>query len=102
MFLDNSLVHHSNHRQHNKISLFIVRPQVESFTRKGIDPSKMVLDGETLREIAMSYNSYSDYGVIGLVIAGGFFLLISFALSVFSITVDNKAKDGLSEKVLEK
>jgi hypothetical protein len=76
--------------------------QVESFTRKGIDPSKMVLDGETLREIAMSYNSYSDYGVIGLVIAGGFFLLISFALSVFSITVDNKTKNGLSEKALEK
>jgi hypothetical protein len=50
----------------------------------------------------MSYNSYSDYGVIGLVIAGGFFLLISFALSVFSITVDNKTKNGLSEKALEK
>jgi hypothetical protein len=76
--------------------------QVESLTMKGIDSTKMVLDGETLREIAISYNSYSDYGVIGLAIAGGFFLLISLALSVFSITVNNKAKDDLSEKVLGK
>jgi hypothetical protein len=76
--------------------------QVESLTMEGIDSTKMVLDGETLREIAISYNSYSDYGVIGLAIAGGFFLLISLALSVFSITVNNKAKDDLSEKVLGK
>ena len=64
--------------------------QLESFARHDIDSSKLVLDGETLREVAAKFNKNSSYGVVGLVVAGVVFLLLSLALSKISIRVDNR------------
>lgn len=67
--------------------------QVDALSSKGREPGELILNGEKLREIASSFSSYIDYGVTGIVIAGGVLLLLALALSVFNITIDNKVND---------
>lgn len=65
--------------------------QIESLSSTNIDPNQLVLNGETLRDIATKFNNYSNIGVIGMLIAGAFFLLLTLGLSVFNVSVNNKA-----------
>ncbi|MDC8829368.1 hypothetical protein [Alteromonas gilva] len=65
--------------------------QIESLASKNIDPNQLVLNGEILRDIASKFNNHSNFGVIGMVIAGAFFLLLTLGLSVFNVSVNNKA-----------
>lgn len=64
--------------------------QIESLASKNIDPNQLVLSGETLRDIATQFSNHSNFGVIGMVIAGCFFLLLTLGLSVFNVSVNNK------------
>ncbi|TKB02159.1 hypothetical protein E5672_13690 [Alteromonas portus] len=64
--------------------------QIESLASKNIDPNQLVLSGETLRDIATQFSNQSNFGVIGMVIAGCFFLLLTLGLSIFNVSVNNK------------
>ena len=66
--------------------------QIESLTSKNIDPNQLVLSGETLRDIATKFNNHSNFGVIGMIIAGCFFLLLTLVLSIFNVSVGNKVQ----------
>jgi len=64
--------------------------QIEALATKGIDPNLVVLNSETVRDIATKFNSHINLGVIGMVLAGCLFLLLGFGLSVFNVSVNNK------------
>lgn len=66
--------------------------QIESLASKNIDPNQLVLSGETLRDIATKFNNHSNFGVIGMIIAGCFFLLLTLVLSIFNVSVCNKVQ----------
>ena len=74
--------------------------QTESLASKNIDPNQLVLSSETLRDIASQFNNHSNVGVIGMVIAGCFFLLLTLGLSKFNVSVSNKCEDSENKKAL--
>ena len=72
--------------------------EIESLASKNIDPNQLVLSGDTLRDIATEFNNHSNLGVIGMVVAGCFFLLLSLGLSVFNVSVNNKGQVSQNKK----
>ncbi|MFC3093130.1 hypothetical protein DRW07_02775 [Alteromonas sediminis] len=63
---------------------------IESFASQGMDPNQVILNGETLRDIASKYTQGSLFGTIGMAIAGSLFLLLAFVLSAFKVRIGSE------------